>query len=253
MGREYVPIFFDWLEVTQDLTAEEKGNLIDAVVAYASGQEYEHLLIGGGRIAFRFLKGQVDRNAAISDARSRAGKKEQDTATADNAQQAATNRNKLEQTQSNENKPQQTATKFPKEEENKKEKEKENKNKGNARASADPAFDAFWAEYPNKKAKPDALKAWNKLKPDAGLAQAIMTGLNRQKGSVQWQEDGGRYIPYPATWLNGRRWEDEVRPAVSQGGIRAMPAQQYTQRDYSGADEAAMARFLQLQGVLPNE
>lgn len=35
MAKEYVPIFFDWLDVTQDLTAEEKGNLIDAVVAYA--------------------------------------------------------------------------------------------------------------------------------------------------------------------------------------------------------------------------
>ena len=34
MAREYVPIFFDWLDVTQDLTAEEKGNLIDAVVMF---------------------------------------------------------------------------------------------------------------------------------------------------------------------------------------------------------------------------
>ena len=42
---KYVPIYLDWLEVTQDLSAEEKGNLIDAVVAYASGEEYEHLLL----------------------------------------------------------------------------------------------------------------------------------------------------------------------------------------------------------------
>lgn len=34
MAREYVPIFFEWLDVTQDLTAEEKGNLIDALVSY---------------------------------------------------------------------------------------------------------------------------------------------------------------------------------------------------------------------------
>ena len=54
MAREYVPIFFDWLDVTQDLTAEEKGNLIDAVVAYASGAEYEHLLTGGVRILSGF-------------------------------------------------------------------------------------------------------------------------------------------------------------------------------------------------------
>lgn len=81
MAREYVPIFFDWLETTQDLSQDEKGNLIDAVVSYAAGKEYEHLLQGSGcRIAFRFLKGQVDRNAAISEARAKAGssKKEQE-------------------------------------------------------------------------------------------------------------------------------------------------------------------------------
>lgn len=111
MAREYVPIFFEWLDVTQDLTAEEKGNLIDAVVSYASGREYEHLLCGSCKIAFRFLKGQVDRNAAISDVRrqARQGK----------TQQTTTNDNKTEQTESN----------LPKEKEKEKEKDKEKKSK----------------------------------------------------------------------------------------------------------------------------
>ena len=111
MAKEYVPIFFDWLDVTQDLSAEEKGNLIDAVVAYASGQEYEHLLTGGCKIAFRFLKGQVDRNNAISEARSKAGS------------------NKHEQPETNDNKPEQPETNSPKEKDKEKEKEKENNNK----------------------------------------------------------------------------------------------------------------------------
>ena len=108
MAKEYVPIFFEWLDVTQDLTAEEKGNLIDAVVAYASGKEYEHLLTGGGKIAFRFLKGQVDRNNAISEARSNARS------------------NKPEQNTTKDNKPEQKATNSPKEKEKDKEKDKEN-------------------------------------------------------------------------------------------------------------------------------
>lgn len=114
MAKEYVPIFFDWLEVTQDLTAEEKGNLIDAVVAYASGAEYEHLLTGACRVAFRFMKGQVDRNAKISEARSAAGS------------------NKPEQNGTKDNKPEQNESNFPKENNNnnnnKKEKEKEKEN-----------------------------------------------------------------------------------------------------------------------------
>lgn len=107
MAKEYVPIYFDWLDVTQDLTAEEKGNLIDAVVSYASGGEFEHLLSGGCRIAFRFLKGQVDRNAAISDVRR--------TARLNKTEQTITNDNKTEETESN----------SPKEKEKEKYKEKE--------------------------------------------------------------------------------------------------------------------------------
>jgi hypothetical protein len=108
VAKEYVPIFFDWLEVTQDLTPDEKGNLIDAVVAYASGKDFEHLLVGGVKIAFRFLKGQVDRNNAISEARSNA------------------RTNKPEQNETSDNKPEQNESNLPKEKE--KEKEKENKN-----------------------------------------------------------------------------------------------------------------------------
>ena len=82
-GNPYVPIYFDWLEQTQDLDPEEKGNLIDAVIMYASGQECDHLLNGGAKIAFRFGR----------------------------------NRNKLDQTGTKRNKPEQTGTnrnKYPK-------------------------------------------------------------------------------------------------------------------------------------------
>lgn len=69
-------------------------------------------------------------------------------------------------------------------------------------------FDEFWKAYPKKVAKTQALKAWSKLKPNAELQQVILNALERQKQSVQWQKDNGQFIPYPATWLNGRRWED---------------------------------------------
>lgn len=93
MAKGYVPIFFDWLDTTQDLSAEEKGNLIDAVVSYAAGFEYEHLLCGACKIAFRFLKGQVDRNAKIAEVRAKAG--------ASKGKQNETNDNKTEQDESN--------------------------------------------------------------------------------------------------------------------------------------------------------
>lgn len=70
-------------------------------------------------------------------------------------------------------------------------------------------FDSFWSAYPRKVAKPEALKAWIKHKPDAELAAAIVKGLERAKRSKDWLKDDGQFIPHPATWLNQRRWEDE--------------------------------------------
>ena len=73
-------------------------------------------------------------------------------------------------------------------------------------------FTAFWSVYPAKKAKAVAAKAWAKLQPDEQMQAAILAGVERDKASEQWTRDSGRFIPHPATWLNQRRWEDEVPP-----------------------------------------
>jgi len=80
-------------------------------------------------------------------------------------------------------------------------------------------FDRFWAVWPKKVAKADAEAAWAKLAPGPELAEAIVAAVARQRGSPKWNRDGGRYIPYPATWLNRRRWEDEDEEvSVGPGG-----------------------------------
>ena len=70
-------------------------------------------------------------------------------------------------------------------------------------------FEEFWKAYPKKTAKKNALNAWEKINPNEELLKAILSALEQQKKSVQWQRERGQFIPYPATWLNGRRWEDE--------------------------------------------
>ncbi|MDI9418754.1 MAG: hypothetical protein QM399_01065 [Bacillota bacterium] len=72
-------------------------------------------------------------------------------------------------------------------------------------------FDEFWAQYPKKRSKGQAERTWVKIKPDEQLFEAIMAGLERAKTSVEWQKDGGQYIPHPSTWLNAKGWEDEYR------------------------------------------
>lgn len=72
-------------------------------------------------------------------------------------------------------------------------------------------FDTFWNAYPKKVAKGQAEKVFEKLKPDESLMSIILSAVENQKKSEQWLKDGGQFIPNPATWLNGKRWEDEVK------------------------------------------
>lgn len=71
-------------------------------------------------------------------------------------------------------------------------------------------FDRFWAAYPKKKAKDDARKAWAKRNPDESLLAVMLRALGRQQQSPDWQKESGRYVPFPATWLNAGRWTDEA-------------------------------------------
>ena len=99
--------------------------------------------------------------------------------------------------------------------------------------ASDDLFAKFYRLYPNKKGKANALKAWKKLKLTDDLINQIFDGLGRYCVSADWLKDGGRFIPHPATWLNGRRWEDEVQPA---GNLHPFPGQSrhtgFDQRDY---------------------
>ena len=71
-------------------------------------------------------------------------------------------------------------------------------------------FDEFWAAYPKKKSKGAARKAWDKLKPSPEMRAKILHSIERAKQSADWLEADGKYIPYPATWLNAEGWEDGV-------------------------------------------
>lgn len=71
-------------------------------------------------------------------------------------------------------------------------------------------FNSFWLAYPVKKGKGAAEKSWQKLSPDLEI---VLSAIEAQKQSDQWTKDSGKFIPYPATWLNQRRWEDEVEVA----------------------------------------
>lgn len=72
----------------------------------------------------------------------------------------------------------------------------------------DDGFAQFWAAYPRKVAKKDALRAWEQLRPSRELRETLLAAIQQQLASDQWQNP--QYIPYPATWLRGERWLDQL-------------------------------------------
>lgn len=80
------------------------------------------------------------------------------------------------------------------------------------------SFDRFWDAYPKKKSKGQAIRAWEKVNPDEQLVVNILAAIERAKTQEDWIRDRGRYIPYPATWINARGWEDELEVVVEPAG-----------------------------------
>lgn len=72
---------------------------------------------------------------------------------------------------------------------------------------ADSDFDAFWNVYPIKIAKQDARRAWDKALKDGAKPEDITAGAERF--ALERRGQNPKYTPYPATWLNAGRWEDE--------------------------------------------
>ncbi len=70
-------------------------------------------------------------------------------------------------------------------------------------------FDVFWEAYPKRKDKAKAYRAFKKLNPDEKLLNTILTALEKQKNDVNWVKQKRQFMPYPSTYLNNRRWEDE--------------------------------------------
>ena len=98
-------------------------------------------------------------------------------------------------------------------------------------------FNRFWEVYPRKVGERQAFNEWKKINPDPDLANAIIASVERWKQSEQWTDDGGQFIPYPASFLAKERWKDDCQPAIKQvpfmksydddedflGGCRASP------------------------------
>ncbi len=74
-------------------------------------------------------------------------------------------------------------------------------------------FYFFYQMYPKHEGKKKAQDAWTKINPDENLQNIILQAVDCQiqhKANLKASNAFCPEWPLPATWLNGRRWEDEL-------------------------------------------
>lgn len=80
----------------------------------------------------------------------------------------------------------------------------------------------FWNVYPKKKSKGNVEKWFAKNKPSEELVNRMIDKVNLLKETEQWKSNNGQYIPYPASWLNAKGWEDETVSETENSGGREL-------------------------------
>lgn len=217
---KYLKVWTSFRDVIEPLSDAEKGRLFDMMLVYAESFEEPVDFIGNERFVWPAAKQWIDLTYSESVRLAENGKKGGRPKTKENQE-------KPNETNENQTKPNETH----------KVKEcnvKEDKIK--------PLFDRFWEAYPRHTAKQEALKRFEKLAPDGELFETMLKAIEKQKRSEQWTKDNGQFIPHPATWLNQRRWEDELPESAPR---KIVSAQGYSQRDYQDEDAEALARMLE--------
>ena len=218
-------LYYDYREHLKLLTDEERGKLLTALLDYGEcGDKPE--LKGAALMAFSFIASQMDRDAEryaqTCRKRSESGKqggRPPKTNASDEEKE-----NQVKAKKANGFIEKQTEAKKADTDTNKDTDTDTNKDTDTDNPPFNPPaepresvqekrFAEFWEEYPKKVGKQDALRKWNKIKPNAELFGRIMQAVKDAKKTEQWIKEGGRFIPNPSTWINQGRWDDELIPA----------------------------------------
>lgn len=208
MAKEFLPLFLDFNETTQDLTDDQCGRLIRALVDYANGKERD--ISGVELIAYRFLKGSIDRNEKLSAIRAEAGAK------------GGRPRRKDIQTEASESKENQTKANESKTKQNDINNNNNNdiNNEANKKKFTPPTIDEI---------RSYCLERRNKVDPER---------FHDFYASKGWRVGNQPMKDWKAAVRTWERSDDRT--------VRTLPAQDYHQRDYTKEQDEALERMLRL-------
>jgi hypothetical protein len=86
---------------------------------------------------------------------------------------------------------------------------KESREESRKESIAHDGFESFWNAYPRKTDKAKAIKAYHQAVKHAD-AETIQVGAERY--AIERQGQDPTFTKYPATWLNGRCWNNAPEP-----------------------------------------
>ena len=84
-------------------------------------------------------------------------------------------------------------------------------------------LERIYSAYPRKENRPAALRAIGKALSGSGMTAEHLLEITQAyaKATDRWPEDELRFIPYPATWFNGERYNDDPKNWLSKGAPRS--------------------------------
>lgn len=218
MAKEFLPVFLDFNETTQDLDDAQCGRLIRALVEYAKGNDPE--LEGIELIAYRFLKGTIDRNARLSAVRAQSGSK---GGYAKSEKQKLANDSKSWQNVANDSKSKQNAINN----------DNDNDNDIDSKQFLDDA-DAFEIQREQDRIMDAAEDAGFKMSNTVRaklIALYADYGLDKMlSGFMECATHGAPNIAYLEAVLKG----------TGKKPVKVLPVHDFPQRDYSSVDDELM-------------
>ncbi|MBQ3567172.1 MAG: hypothetical protein IJA12_08330 [Oscillospiraceae bacterium] len=203
-------MYKEWEELFDALEPEEVSQLVKALFAFACRGE-EPQLSGALKIAFITMRNAIERDGIkweekcernTENARKRWNKKITQPCDRIHKNTNCTDKDKEKDKEKDKDKDKDTSAVQPY--------ESESVCDENCFYYDSEQFELFWKAYPKKFAKENAVKQWCVLSPDSSLVREMLSAVEKQKKSPQWQEQEGRFIPYPEKWLRERRWEDNI-------------------------------------------
>lgn len=224
MKRGQFTFYRSYWEALLSLPKKERLAVFDAICSYAL-EENEPSLSGIAHAVFTLIRPTL--NSGKNKAENRFGKRKTKAETDEEQTDNKTETNEEQTDNKQEQAHKEKEREKEKEGEREKEKEKERENDSSPpvvplKGDVVPrGFDAWWAAYPKKVGKQDAMRSYARALKTA-TPEEMLTALEAQKRCVQWQREGGRFVPNPATWLNQGRWDDEVQDgsaAVRSGNV----------------------------------